>query len=534
MPFSSALPATNAHRLNAAELRELLQAATLRLERRASAIDRLNVFPVPDADTGSNMAHGMRCGLQEAVRAPAAEAAEVAATFARGALAGARGNSGLILSQFWQGLAEAVGGSRTIGVEELARGLASGSALAFRAVARPVPGTILTVMEDVAAVAANEPPDGTLPGFLRRLTEEARESVARTPRLLAVLRRSGVVDAGAEGLYRILEGAWRYVQARAGEPPVEEEAEPEPGPAPLLPEEAAYGFCTEFFLHGRTPDLVRMALQDLGDSLIVTAAPDAVRIHIHTRIPEAVLERAGSLGRLEQVSTRDMDAQYRVIRRGSGAAAPVEAGAAVIALIPGAGLAAVFRSLGAAEAVVWGDSGEEARLLTVLESLPAGDLILIPNMPDPEAAVARLRARTPKRLHVVEAGTVPRGVAAMVAFVPQAGLTENLRRMKEAIAAVRSMDVRAEKGRVVGLLEGKPVAAGEGLGEVLGRVLRQALEQAPAGPGEAERVTLFYGEEVAPEEARELCAELQRAHPGLEVESLAGGQPGRGLIVSVE
>jgi DAK2 domain fusion protein YloV len=552
MPAPPARPA--ARRLNASELRELLRAATLRLEQRAAAIDRLNVFPVPDADTGSNMAYGMRRGLREADREPAAEAGAVAAAFARGALAGARGNSGLILSQFWRGLAEAARGARTLGVEELSRGLAAGSALAFRAVAKPLPGTILTVMQEVAQAArrprkasfapqeAGYAAAGTLSVFLGRLVEAARESVARTPQLLAVLRRSGVVDAGAEGLHRILEGAWRYVRKRAGEAaPAEVEAEdalPERGPQPgswiqAEPERTAYGICTEFFLQGQAldPDEVRAALEELGDSLIVTPDADAVRVHIHTGSPQAVLERAAALGRMAQVSLRDMDAQHRGLgrqtREGSAAA-----GQAVLARVPGRGLAAVFRSLGAAEAALRGDAGEEARLIGALRSLPAEDLLLIPNFPDPELDGASLRAHTSKRLHLLPARTVPQGVAAMVAFDPGAELAENLRRMGEAIAAVGSLEVREQGERVLGLVEGRPAAEGEGLGEVLERLLPEAL--APQGRGPAERLTLYYAAGLAAPEAESIGDRLRRAHPGLQVEVLAGGQPGRGLIVGVE
>ena len=535
-------------RLDASELRELLRAATLRLEQRASAIDRLNVFPVPDGDTGSNMVYGMRSGLQEADLERAAEACAVAAAFARGALAGARGNSGLILSQLWRGLAEGAQGARTLGVEELSRGLAAGSALAYRAVARPVSGTILTVMQEVAQAAQNA--DGSLSAFLRRLVEAAREAVARTPSLLAVLRRSGVVDAGAEGLHRILEGAWRYARQRAGEPAaVEVEAEtPRPeagpelsGPRPAWSSEASapltdrtcYGICTEFLLQARglDPDAVRAALQELGDSLIVTPYADAVRVHIHTGNPQDVLERAASLGRPARVSLRDMDAQHRELGREPGGSRAAQ-GQAVIARVPGQGLAAVFRSLGAAEAAVRGDPEEESRLLAALQSLPAEDLLLIPGHPEAELDGAGLRARTPKRLHVLPARTVPQGVAAMVAFDPRAELAENLRRMGEAIAAVTSLEVREEAGRVVGLVEGLRAAEGEALGAVLGWLLSRALE--PEGRGPAQRLTLFYAAGLTAEEAQGIGGGLRSAHPGLQVEVLAGGQPGRGLIVSVE
>ncbi len=545
MPAPSARP--SAGRLHASELRELLRAATQRLEQRASAIDRLNVFPVPDADTGSNMAYGMRRGLREAEREPAAEAGAMAAAFARGALAGARGNSGLILSQLWRGLAEAARGVRTLGVEDLARGLAAGSALAFRAVARPLPGTILTVMAEVAQAARRPRQAGfaaarSLPVFLGSLVQTARESVARTPQLLAVLRASGVVDAGAEGLHRILEGAWRYARERAGEAaPADTEVEtppPEPGPLPggwrrEEPARTAYGICTEFFLQGRAldPDQVRAALQELGDSLIVTPDADAVRVHIHTGSPQAVLERAAALGRPTQVSLRDMDAQHGELG-GRSAGSRIAAGQAVIVRVPGRGLAAVFRSLGAAEAALRGDAEEEAGLFAALRCLPAEDLLLLPNFPDPEQDGASLRAHTSKRLHLLPARTVPQGVAAMVAFDPGVELAENLQRMGQAIAAVRSLEVREEDGRVIGLAEGEREAEGQALGPVLERLLTRVL--APGGRGPAERLTLYYGVGLEAGQALRLGEELRRAHPDLEVEVLAGGQPGRGLIVGVE
>jgi hypothetical protein len=194
----------------------------------------------------------------------------------------------------------------------------------------------------------------------------------------------------------------------------------------------------------------------------------------------------------------------------------------------------VFRSLGAAEAAVRGDPAEEARLLAALASTPAGDLLLIPNLPHAEGEGARLRARTPKRLHVVAARTVPQGVAAMVAFDPRAELEENLRRMREAIAAVRSLEVREEEGRVIGLLEGRPAADGEALAEVLGRVLSLALQKEAGGRRAAERLALYYGDGISSEEARCIGDGLRLRFPSLEVEVLSGGQPGRGLLVSVE
>jgi dihydroxyacetone kinase-like predicted kinase len=319
----------------------------------------------------------------------------------------------------------------------------------------------------------------------------------------------------------------------------DEEEPAEESPPPLdLPVPAgggaAYGTCTEFFLRARGLDLdpgeVRAVLQDLGDSLIVTPDQEAVRVHIHTGSPQEVLARAAALGTLGQVSLRDMDAQNRELGRGTGGSGT---GQAVIARVPGRGLAEVFRSLGAAEAAVRGDPQEEARLLAALRFLPAEDLLLIPNLPEPEVDGAGLRAHTPKRLHVLAARTVPQGVAAMVAFDPGAGLAENLRRMGEAMAAVASLEVWEEEGRVVGLLEGCEQAEGDGLGEVLERLLPRALAR-EGRRSLPERLTLFYAAGLEAPEAEGIGGRLRAAHPGLQVEVLAGGQPGRGLIVSVE
>jgi dihydroxyacetone kinase-like predicted kinase len=206
-------------------------------------------------------------------------------------------------------------------------------------------------------------------------------------------------------------------------------------------------------------------------------------------------------------------------------------GQAVIAWVPGPGLAAVFRSLGAAEVAVRGDPAEEARLIAALQSIPAEDLLLIPNLPGAELDGASLRAHTPKRLHLLAACAVPQGVAAMIAFDPQAELAENLRRMGEAIAAVGSLEVREEGGRTLGLLEGRRTAEGQALGPVLEQLLTRAL--ATEGRRPAERLTLFYAAGLPAPEAMSVGEGLRRTHPGLQVEVVAGGQPGRGLIVSV-
>ncbi len=544
------------HALGGKKLHEVLEAATAWLERNADLIDSLNVFPVPDGDTGSNLALSMRAGVRECAQLHRdSDASAVARAFARGTLVGARGSSGVILSQLWQGLAVALDGRRELSSAVFAAALQAATRLATAAVARPADGTILTVMRDLAdAAAAASPQDGDLVAFLREMRDVAGRSVARTPDLLPMLREAGVVDAGAQGLFVILEGAVRHLESGEGRPAasvaaVARPTAPEAAPAARTHGEGdSFGCCTEFLLQARHPDpaAIRGLLEQKGTSVIVIGGPDVLRVHVHTNDPAEVLRAVATHGELRQVRIRDMDRQHADLARPE----PHRHGAAVavIAAVCGEGLADIFRSLGASAAVcLAGDPVVAAgRLLGNIESAGAPSIILLAAgaaaSAAAEAAVREVRSCAPKRVVTVSSRNLAESLAAMVAFTGGGeGVEETARRMTSALATVRCIEVRrvadsAEDARLEALLDGAPVAEGAEVAAVVARALH-GVERAGAngaGLAGAEVLTLLAGAGLGAAEADAVASRIRAAYPGLRLECLAGGQPESLLAISIE
>ena len=307
--------------LGGQDLREMFVAAAGWLEKSSSEIDALNVFPVPDGDTGTNMLLTMRSLVEEAYRAPDHSAAAVAQAMAKGALLGARGNSGVILSQILRGLAQGLTEKETFTAVELASALQQSAATAYSGLSNPVEGTMLTVIKDVAAAVQAQVSGGgdDLVLLMEAAVDAAGESVGNTPNLLQVLREAGVVDAGGQGLYTILEGALRYLrgeveQMRFRKPQIiVGNVHATKLPEMIAADEDPYGYCTEFLLKGEKidTDRIKKKLEKKGESLIVVGDEAAVRIHVHTLDPGEVLTYAADRGTMHQVSIRNMDEQHQ-------------------------------------------------------------------------------------------------------------------------------------------------------------------------------------------------------------------------------
>jgi DAK2 domain fusion protein YloV len=334
------------------DLRDMLAAATSWLEKSSADIDALNVFPVPDGDTGTNMLLTMRSAMEEAYRAPDSSASAVTQALARGSLMGARGNSGVILSQIWRGLAQALAEKETFTAVDLSSALLQASAMAYKGISNPVEGTILTVIKEVAAAAQAQASGdgGDLISVMEVAVNAASESVANTPHLLDVLREAGVVDAGGQGLYTILDGSLRYLRGEAEQmqlrkPQIIVSDLPLTArlPQTVGVEEVPYGYCTEFLLKGEKldSDKTRSKLVKKGESLIAVGDESAVRIHIHTLDPGGIIRYAARLGTLHQVSIRNMDEQHHDYLEMQKDRVPT-ADTAIIAVVAGDGLADVF------------------------------------------------------------------------------------------------------------------------------------------------------------------------------------------------
>jgi len=533
------------------DLRDMLAAATTWLEKSSAEIDALNVFPVPDGDTGTNMLLTMRSTLEEAYRAPDHSAAGVANAVARGALMGARGNSGVILSQIWRGLAQGLADKESFDAADLANALHQASLTAYKGISNPVEGTILTVIKD-AASAAQEACGGEadLVSVMGATLTAARESVANTPSLLPVLREAGVVDAGGQGLYTILEGSLRYLsgeeeQAQFRKPQIIV-SELAPGtrlPQAVAADEVPYGYCTEFLLKGEKlePDKIRKHLEKQGESLIVVGDDTAVRVHIHTLDPGQVAHYATKLGTLHQVSMRNMDEQHQDWVEMQKEKMPA-ADTAIIAVVSGDGLADVFTSLGTACIVPGGQTMNPStkELLQAVESVSSEKSIILPNNKNVVLTANQVQSLTERTVEVVPTETIPQGVAALLAFDYEADLLTNTQIMEKAISTVNSIevtrsvrstkvgDLKIKRKQPIGLLNGELVAAGTDNTDVINQVLaRLDLDK-------AEVVTIYYGADTASEEAERVSASIREQHPHLQIEIVQGGQPHYNCIISIE
>ncbi len=518
-------------------------AATTWLERSAAEVNALNVFPIPDGDTGTNMLLTMRSAMAEAYRSPEESASAVAHAMAHGSLMGARGNSGVILSQILRGLAVMLDDKDALEASDLVAGLVEGSSLAYKALSRPVEGTILTVIREASTAALEfSTANGDLLATIEVFVDAARDSVARTPSLLSVLREAGVVDAGGLGLYVIFEGALRFLRGEVDEG-FEGYKAPEPISVPQVRVPAAedpYGYCTECIIEGNNLSLehIRERLEAIGESVLVVGDENTARIHVHTLDPGNVISYATSLGTLRQVKVQNMDDQHEDFLAMQPSLIPI----ATVAVVSGGGLGQVFRSLGVSDIVPGGQTMNPSteELLRAVETVPAEKVILLPNNPNVVLAAEQARELSAKQVEVVATESIPQGIAALLAFNHEADFEANIRAMGRARETVRTIEITRAvrkakfgdlvmaKGQPIGFLDDELVAAADSMFQVIDEVLgKMDLEQ-------SEIITLYYGADTEDAEAEQIAEALRQKYPQLEVEVIYGGQPHYNYILSLE
>jgi DAK2 domain fusion protein YloV len=534
------------------DLRDMFSAATSWLEKSSADIDALNVFPVPDGDTGTNMLLTMRSTMEEAYRAPDHSAAGVAHAMAKGALMGARGNSGVILSQIWRGLAQGLEDKESFTAAELAEALEKSAKTAYKGVSNPVEGTMLTVIKDAAAAARAQVDEGNddIVLVLEAVVDATGESVANTPRLLKVLKDAGVVDAGGQGIYTLFEGALRYLKGETEEmrlrkPQIIVSELPYTAPLPQVQgvDEIPYGYCTEFLLKGEElePEEIQKRLEKKGESLIVVGDDSAVRIHIHTLTPGNIISIATKLGTLHQVSIRNMDEQHQDFLEMQKEKMPTT-DTAVIAVASGDGLTDVLGSLGAAAVVPGGQTMNPSTkdILQTVEAVFSDNVIILPNNKNIIATANQVQSLTQKKIKVVPTRTIPQGVVALLAFDYEADFKANAEIMEKALSSVKTIEItrsvratkinglRIKRKQPIGLLDGELIAVGDTDLEVVNQLLSRL------DIDEAEVVTIYYGADAEVAEAEEISASITKQYPQLQVEVIRGGQPHYSYIISVE
>ncbi len=538
--------------INGREFKEMLATATSWLEKSASDIDALNVFPVPDGDTGTNMLLTMRSSIEEAQQTGNSSASEVAQAIAKGALMGARGNSGVILSQIWRGLAHGLQDKQSFGGSDLAEALQQASVMAYKGISNPVEGTILTVVREASEAGQAQVNDGSddLISVMEAVVGAANESVANTPTLLPVLKEAGVVDAGGQGLYTILEGALRYLRGEAEQmqfrkPQIIASSIPQPVRLSQMvaTEEVPYGYCTEFLMKGEglNPDKVRTRLKKEGESLIVVGDETTARIHIHTMDPGKVIRYATSLGTIHQVSIRNMDEQHQDFLEMQKERAPA-VDIATIAVVSGEGLADVFTSLGATAIVPGGQTMNPSTkdILQAVKTVTSDKVIILPNNKNVVLTAEQVLSLTDKMVKIVPTQTIPQGVAALLAFDYEADFETNTQLMSEAKSRVKTIEItRAvrsahldglsiKKRQAIGLLDGDLLAAGNNTTDILNKIL------AKLDLKNSEIITIYYGADTELAEAEQVSAGIREQYPKLQVEIVRGSQPYYNYIISIE
>jgi DAK2 domain fusion protein YloV len=549
-------------------LKRLLEASLAWLRHHQAAINALNVFPVPDGDTGTNMLLTMQSAWAELADSPEQNAGLVAQAIAHGALMGARGNSGVILSQLWRGFARSLDNKQTFAASDLAEAMQEASDTAYKGVIKPVEGTILTVAREAAAAASQVTRDyGDLVVVMDYVVGQTKQAVARTPSQLAVLAEAGVVDAGGQGLFIILDGMLRYLRGETIEVDEALEAAVDLGTGlvgveigaelsgqavsetHLSSAELGYGYDVQFIIVGQGLEVerIRNEIDAMGDSTLVVGDAKKVKVHVHVPDPGVPISYGVEWGSLRDVVVEDMQAQYQEFILGRSAP-PVtgpkipQSEVSTVAVVSGEGLTRVFESLGVGKVISGGQTMNPStqQLLEAIESLPAEKLIVLPNNPNIIMAARQAAELSKKDVVVVPTRTIPQGIAALLAMNYQADLQMNAEFMCAAIndvesgeitTATRSVEldgVKVEAGEIIGLVNERLVAAAESIETVVWPMLQEMTL------ADREILTLYCGDGIKSEQADLLVAQISERYPDQEIELVAGGQPFYHYILSVE
>lgn len=513
------------------------------LAQHKEQINCLNVFPVPDGDTGTNMYLTMESAVKEIDSTSYKSIDQLAHVLAEGALMGARGNSGVILSQMFRGFAAEVQGKKVLEPKDLADALQNSVTLAYKSVIKPVEGTILTVAKALAEGARESlTQSSTILSVLEGAIWKAKIVLAQTPELLPALAKAGVVDAGGQGLVTLWEGIYKDL---AGEDsiilPLQEKELVFASPQSTIVLDFPY--CTEFIIKGKEipQDQVKQYLQRFGESLLVVGSDEIVKVHVHTANPGQVLDYALQFGSLHRIKVNNMEDQHHQVsaREKSVPGAPETA---VVAIAAGQGLAEILKSLGADRVVAGGQSMNPSTqdIVSAIEAVQAGNIIILPNNKNVIMAAEQAAQLVAKNVIVIPTRSFPEGMAALLAFDKDQPLEANRTKMAAAFQkvptgevtfAVRDAEIQGHSisaGDILGLVNGEIVAVGKQLIEVSLPVADAIICK------EHELLTVFYGEEVSQQDAEQLLQVIENRYPDMAVELYYGGQPLYHYILTAE
>ncbi len=531
-------------------LKRMIVEGAQTLEKNKQAVNALNVFPVPDGDTGTNMSLTMQSAVREVNNVKSCTIENVANALANGSLMGARGNSGVILSQLFRGFAKGMAGKEILSVEDLATALKLGSDTAYKAVMKPVEGTILTVARESAERAVEiATTEKDIVSFIEKVILQAEDTLKRTPDMLKVLKDAGVVDSGGKGLIFIYQGALAAITGKETEiqayddkvGAIHVEEEPVIG-------DLQFGYCTEFILHAKNAhiDSFRDSIKDYGDSVLVVGNEDIIKVHIHTNHPGEVMEKALRLGYLADIKIDNMNLQHRheIFEEEAEVTTRREPQKpyGFIAVTMGDGLTKIFNDFGVDCVIEGGQTMNPSTedFIKAIDEIDAGNIYIFPNNSNIIMAANQAKAISDKNITVIPTKSVPQGISALLAFNEDFTPEDNERDMLEAIKHVKTgqvtyavrdtsfNDIPISTGDILGIGNGEIKAVGKEIPAVSTALLESLVGE------EDEIITLFYGEDIDEATAAELVASLQEKFPDCEIEMYYGGQPLYYYIFSVE
>ena len=540
--------------------KKALSGATGLLERNKEEINSLNVFPVPDGDTGTNMSLTIKSALKQGLLVEGTDVYKIALGASQGSLMGARGNSGVILSQLFRGFANALKNSKEIGVKEIALALKEASDTAYKAVMKPTEGTILTVARECGEFAMKiwQDDDDVL-SFLKRVIDHGNITLSKTPDMLPVLKQAGVVDAGGKGLMYVLIGAYNALSG------IENDIDTETIESPQIEslhreaidtDNIEFGYCTEIMIRTKYDDIdkLREELSQIGDSLMVVGGEGIIKIHIHTNEPGLVIQKGTSLGDLSDIKIDNMRYQHeevllkkelhmqKIEKENKLEEKLIEQEYSFVAISIGEGIDKIFKELNVDYIVQGGQTMNPSTedILNAIESTAGRNVFILPNNSNIILAAEQTRDLTEKNVIVLPTKSIPEGISALLSFDEDESLEDNTENMKVAIRevitgqityAVRDTDLDGKKiikDDIIGISKGDILATGKEIVEVSKKLIEEMMND------DISLITIFYGNDIKEEEAEDLSSSLESSLNGVDIEVIYGGQPLYYYIFSLE
>lgn len=543
--------------IGAVELRKMVESAAVILEKNRAKVDALNVFPVPDGDTGTNMSLTIQSAVHEMKMCQSNRLEDLCSAISKGALKGARGNSGVILSQLFRGMCAEIREHDDISIRTFAKAMQNSTKIAYSAVSKPKEGTILTVargMSEFAASSASKYRDFS--AFVADIIKRGEESLEHTPELLPVLKKAGVVDSGGMGLLFVYRG---FLSALNGEEVSEEIATPETAKTDedifgdnseiinLDLGEIVFAYCTEFFVINLKPqttladiDRLKERLMTIGDCVICIGDLEMIKVHVHTNTPGVALNWAVELGELGKVKIENMLEQNRALRA-KREAEKKEMG--MLSVCVGEGIAAIFKDLLIDATIEGGQTMNPSAedIANAVQKINAEHVFVFPNNKNIILAAEQAKSLVEKRvIHVIPTKNIPQGISSVLAFQPEASVEENITNMLHAMDnvragqvtyAVRSANVngfKLKEGDIIGLDDKKVLSKSDNIEDATVRLIERLRDSSH------ELITLYYGKDVKEEEAEALCARIAEKFPDFDVDFHFGGQPVYYYLVALE